>query len=291
MKNLILTTLFCSLIASYNMAQDSPLAYNLFNEKGKEISYSKMLKDLADADIIFFGELHNSSVCHWLQLELTRDLYAQESENLILGAEMFESDNQILINEYFLGLISENSFEKEARVWPNYVTDYKPLISFAKENNLSFVATNIPRRYASMVFKGGLKKLETLPDYSKVFIAPLPIKEDYDLPGYKSMMEMSMHGNAEDPRYYPQAQMIKDATMAHFIYGNWSEGQLFLHYNGAFHSDNKEGIVWYLRQINPNLKIVVITTVEQEDVKKLEQEHLQKADYILAIPQRMGKSY
>lgn len=298
MKNLITTmkrrfhiTLFFLFTITCAMTQDNPLAYNLFNQKGKEIAYTKMLKELEDADIIFFGELHNSSVCHWLQLELTRDLYAKESENLILGAEMFESDNQLLINEYFLGFISESNFEKESRIWPNYSTDYKPLISFAKENNLSFVATNVPRRYASMVFKNGLKKLDALPDYSKVFIAPLPIKEDYDLPCYKSMLEMDMHGAVEDPRYYPQAQMIKDATMAHFIYGNWSEGSLFLHYNGAFHSDNKEGIVWYLRQINPNLKIVVISTVEQEDVQKLDQEHYQKADYILAIPQRMGKSY
>ena len=63
---------------------------------------------------------------------------------------------------FFLGFISEKNFEKEARLWPNYKTDYKPLVSFAKDNNLSFVATNIPRRYASAVFKNGLKKLRNL---------------------------------------------------------------------------------------------------------------------------------
>ena len=102
---------------------------------------------------------------------------------------------------------------------------------------------------------------------------------------------MDMHGMTSEPKNYPQAQMIKDATMAHFIYGNWSDGDLFLHFNGTFHSDNKEGIIWYLRKINPNLKIAVISTVEQEQVGKLEQEHFGKADYIIAIPERMGKSY
>lgn len=268
-----------------------PQAYNLFNHKGKEVSYKKMLKDIETADIVFFGELHNNPICHWLQLEVTRDLYAQESDNLVLGAEMFESDNQLLINEYFLGFISEKNFMKEARLWPNYNTDYRPLVSFAKENNLSFVATNIPRRYASAVFKKGLKSLTNLPEYSKVFIAPLPIKEDYDLGCYKEMLEMNMHGMTEDPKYYPQAQMIKDATMAHFIYGNWSEGELFLHFNGCFHSDKKEGIIWYLRQINPNLKIISISTVEQEQVGKLSTDHVGKGDYILAIPERMTKTY
>lgn len=268
-----------------------PIAYKLFNQKGKEVAYNKMLKEIQQADIVFFGELHNNPICHWLQLEVTRDLYAQESDNLVLGAEMFESDNQLLINEYFLGFISERSFEKETRLWSNYKTDYKPLINFAKENNLSFVATNIPRRYASTVFKNGLKKLESLPEYSKVFIAPLPIKEDYDLPSYKEMLEMNMHGTTENPKYFPQAQMIKDATMAHFIYGNWSEGELFLHFNGAFHSNNKEGIVWYLRQINPNLKIVTISTVEQRNVEKLSSEHYGVADFILAVPDRMSKTH
>ncbi|MDC0230616.1 ChaN family lipoprotein [Aureispira] len=277
------------LLCSNIIAQ--PQAYNLYNQKGKAFPYSKMLKELQSADIVFFGELHNNPICHWLQLEVTRDLYAQENDNLLLGAEMFESDNQLLINEYFLGFISEKNFEKETRLWPNYKTDYKPLVSFAKDNHLRFVATNIPRRYASTVFKNGLKKLNNLPDYSKVFIAPLPILEDYELVCYKEMLEMDMHGMTANPKHYPQAQMIKDATMAYFIYGNWSEGDLLLHFNGSFHSENKEGIVWYLRQLNPNLKILVITTVEQEEVQKLDKANYGKGDYIIAVPERMGKTY
>lgn len=286
-----LISLFCLFICFNQSQAQDPAAYAIFTQKGKASNYPKMLKDLEKADIILFGELHNNPICHWLQLELTRDLYAQESSNLILGAEMFESDNQLLINELFLGFISKKSFEKEARLWPNYDTDYRPLLEFAKENNLSFVATNTPRRYASMVFRSGLKQLQNLPEYSKVFLAPLPIKEDYDLKCYKSMLEMNMHGTTEDPKFYPQAQMIKDATMAHFIYGNWNEGELFLHFNGAFHSDNKEGIAWYLRQLNPNLNIMVISTVEQEQVKQLKQENKGLGDYILVVPKRMTKTY
>jgi uncharacterized iron-regulated protein len=286
-----ITRILCFLVLFSSTAFAQPKAYRLFNNKGKEVAYSKMIKDLEQADIVFFGELHNNPICHWLELEVTRDLYAKEIQNLVLGAEMFETDNQLLLNEYIENFISQKSFEQEARLWPNYKTDYKSIVSFAKENSLSFIATNVPRRYASSVFKDGLEQLEKLPEYSKVFIAPLPIKEDYDLPCYKKMLEMDMHGVTENPKYYPQAQMIKDATMAHFIYGNWSEGELFLHFNGNYHSDNKEGIIWYLRQLKPDLKIVVISTVEQERVDKLDQDHMNKADYILAIPERMTKTY
>lgn len=70
---------------------------------------------------------------------------------------MFEADNQIVINEYFAGIIKESSFESELRKWNNYATDYKPLINFAKNEGLKFVASNVPRRYASVVSGGGFK--------------------------------------------------------------------------------------------------------------------------------------
>lgn len=264
----------------------TPVAYKLFDHRGKSAQYPKMIKELLEADVVFFGELHNNPICHWLQLEVARDLYAQKATQLVLGAEMFETDDQLLINEYFLGFISQSSFEKEARLWPNYETDYKPLLEFAREGGLRFVATNVPRRYASMVFKEGLSKLNDLPDYSKIYFAPLPIKVDEDVACYKKMLEMG-NGNVN----FPHAQMIKDATMAHFILANWDEKDVFLHFNGAFHSDNKEGIIWYLQQLRPSLKIVVISTVEQEEIDKLDEEHLQKGDYIICVPTRMTKTH
>ena len=36
-----------------------------------------------------------------------------------------------------------------------------PELAFAKENNIPFAATNIPRRYASVVSKGGFEALDT----------------------------------------------------------------------------------------------------------------------------------
>ena len=50
-------------------------AYVIFNNKGKEVSYSKLLKEAEKADVILFGEFHDNPIIHWLQLELTNDLY------------------------------------------------------------------------------------------------------------------------------------------------------------------------------------------------------------------------
>ncbi len=135
---------------------DKP-AYQLFNQEGKKVKYDKMLKELVEADIIFFGELHTDPIAHWLQLELTKDLFQQKKEALVLGAEMFEADNQLILSEYLEGIYAADKFEAEMRLWGNYQTDYKPLVEFAKENKVPFIATNIPRRYASVVTRKGLK--------------------------------------------------------------------------------------------------------------------------------------
>ena len=120
---------------------------------------------------MLFGENHNDPISHWLQLELTKSLHEKHGKNLMLGAEMLEADNQVILDEYLLGFSREEDFEKEAKIWPNHKTDYRPLVRFAKDNNLHFVATNIPRRFANMVYRFGLDTLVFLPEASKKFIA------------------------------------------------------------------------------------------------------------------------
>lgn len=263
-------------------------AYQVFNQKGKKSSYSKILKEVESADIILFGELHNNPISHWLQLELTSDIFYTINEDLVLGAEMFEADDQITINEYLGGHHSLNTFKKEIKIWPNNKTDYQPLVDFALSNQLPFIATNVPRRYANIVYKKGFKGLNSVNKEAKKWIAPLPIKYDKNLPGYKKIVKMSGGHGGEN---LPKAQAIKDATMAHFILKNYREGSTFIHYNGTYHSENFEGIVWYLKQANPNLKIITIASVEQEKMDSLIQENIGLASFVICTPESMTKTH
>ncbi len=190
-KNLYLLILMT--LPALGFASDKP-AYKLFDHEGKEVKYARMLKELSEADIIFFGELHTDPIAHWLQLEMTQDLFKQKREALVLGAEMFESDNQLIMNEYLADFYETDKFEAEMRLWNNYQTDYKPLVEFARTHGIPFVATNIPRRYASMVYKKGFESLDELTEEAKRYIAPLPIRYDPELPSYKSMLNMGHMG-------------------------------------------------------------------------------------------------
>jgi uncharacterized iron-regulated protein len=275
----------CFFLIGFVLGQQKP-AYILYNSKGKKVGYDKMIRLLAEKDIVLFGEFHNNAIAHWLQLEVTTSL--KEKRELVLGAEMFEQDNQEALDLYLQGKIKPKGLDSMARLWKNYPTDYAPLVNFAKEKHIAFGATNVPRKYASMIAKGGFEALDTISAKEKKWIAPLPIAYDAELPGYKKMIEMmGGHGGSN----LPKAQAIKDATMAHFILQYYTPGSLFLHFNGSYHSDNYEGILWYLKNKQPALKYATITTVSQKNINALLTENKGRADFIICVDENMTNTY
>lgn len=284
-------TLFIFFFSSITFGQNIE-AYQIYNKNGRKISTKRFLKKLMDYDVVLFGELHNNPISHWLELESAK--YLSKEKQLTLGAEMFEANQQAYINQYLNNEITQEELDSLTQLWPNYPTDYKPLLDLAKQNNLPFIATNVPRKYASYVYRNGLEALEqNTSDNEKKWIAPLPIAYDPELPGYKHMMTMfEGSGHSANPNL-PKAQAIKDATMAHFIAQNIADStnQIFLHFNGDYHSKNFEGIHWYLKKWKPQIHIGTISTVEQSNTNKLDPTFLQQADFIIVVDEDMTKTY
>jgi uncharacterized iron-regulated protein len=284
MKKLLMLLAALAFIMSVS-AQDKP-AYILYNAKSKRVSFKKMIKTLRQKDVVLFGEFHDNPISHWLELEVAKEL--AQYRDLVLGAEMFEQDNQQSLDMFLKGTITDKGLDSMARLWKNYKTDYAPLVNFAKENKIAFAATNVPRRYASLVAKGSFEALDTISAMEKLWMAPLPIDYDSTLPCYKNMLNM-MPGHSGSN--IPKAQAIKDATMAYFILKYYQPGKLLLHYNGSYHSENHEGILWYLKKKRPELKYATITTVSQKDIHKLLAENKGKADYIICVDEDMTTTY
>ena len=272
---------------------DKP-AYRLFNSKGHSVDYGDLLKAAKKADIIFFGEVHTSPICHWLELQLTKDLYEIKKENLVLGAEMFERDNQLLLNEYMSKMIRKKDFEAEAKLWGNYKTDYAPIVDFAREKGLKFIATNVPRRFAALVNSKGFEGLDSINALERTLIATLPIKFNPDLECYRKMKEMMGDSPGHNSDNISKAQALKDATMAQYILKNGYDPYTVIHFNGSYHSDNYQGILYYINEINKKtdvvLNILTISTVEQDTIEDLSKENHGKADFILCVPSDMTKS-
>ncbi|TXH53330.1 MAG: iron-regulated protein [Bacteroidia bacterium] len=264
-------------------------AYTIFTSKGKKTSYKKMLSSAKKNEMIFFGEFHNNPIDHWLQLELTKGLYAEFGNQFNLSFEMFEADQQVYLTKYLYGMFDEKQFTESTKLWSNYKTDYAPIVDFAKTNKVFCLAANIPRRFASLLYKQGLDSLKKLPESDLQMIAPLnDFVVDTTLSQYEALLGGEKHSGG---MRMLQAQAIKDATMAHFILQNKKDDQVYLHLNGAYHTDYYQGIIWYIKRKKPEMKIMSISTVEQASTKTLDKEFLGKADFIICVPETMTKTH
>ncbi|MCF6223928.1 MAG: ChaN family lipoprotein [Flavobacteriaceae bacterium] len=269
----------------------SKQAYELYNNKGKKANYDKMIKDLAKSDMVFFGEYHFNPISHWLQIEMAKSFFEIKGDKLFFGAEMFESGNQLVLNEYLAGFYEEKKMIPEmTQMWPNYKTDYKPLVEFAKEKNLRFIATNIPRRYASMINKEGIDILKKLSPEAKALIGP-DLERYFDEEVYADMKDMMGEHVPPNMLNIQTAQAGKDATMAHFSVLNYKKGDFYFHLDGSYHSNNDRGIIWWVNKIKPGFNIKSITTLTQSEWEEKTKEEIKLiANYIIVVSDSMTKT-
>ena len=133
--------------------------YDLRDGAGLEtlVSYESLLAELEAADVVFLGEQHDDPATHYTEWRILRDLTAAHGGVQALSMEMFERDVQSQLSAYLRGDLTEDEFLANSRPWPNYPTDYRPMVELAKAESLPVVAANIPRPLASRVAKQGLE--------------------------------------------------------------------------------------------------------------------------------------
>lgn len=281
--------------------------YRIFSVKAnKEVAVRDIVEDMQHYDVLFFGEEHNDSVAHFLQIKLLESLYQKFGNNLALSMEMFDRDVQLVMNEYLKQGIREKNFIKDARAWSNY-KDYKPMVEFVKTNKLDLICANSPTRYTNLAGRKGQKALMELPSASKVHFAPLP----YDTasgPYYNKLMSLSGHDTipTKDTLINKtpsmpmgdfnliMAQSLWDATMAYSIaeYLQKNKNKKMMQVNGRFHSDEGFAIVTQLKKYNPKVKPLIISTGTAETFSAIDwnnYKHL--GDYIILTDPDVPKTF
>ncbi|MBM3906450.1 MAG: ChaN family lipoprotein [Gemmatimonadetes bacterium] len=250
-----------------------------------------MLAEAAKQDLVFLGEQHDDPGTHRLERAATEGI-GRRQPKVVLSLEMFERDVQARLDDYLAGRISEADFLKTARPWPRYATDYRPMVELAKAKGWPVIASNVPRRLASLVGRRGLSAVDSLPAADRALIAAelnCPRDKYYDR-FKESMGDMSGHGQAKLPadsvqrmvsRFY-EAQCVKDETMAEAIAAARTNhpDAVIVHVNGAFHSDFGQGTVNRVtRRVRSRVALVSFVPVENLDVAD-GKKHRKQADYI-----------
>jgi uncharacterized iron-regulated protein len=241
-----------------------------------------MAVDLAKADVVFIGEQHDDPNTHRLELAVLEAL-ARRGRSVIVSLEMFERDAQEPLEHFLMGHMPEDEFLKASRPWPRYATDYKPLVDFAVSKDWPVVAANVPRSIASEVAKGGLEVLQPKSaDDRKLFAAELkcPVGDDYFKRFAEAMGSHPAPGAPADEarrtteRYY-YSQCVKDETMAESIAQAFTVGRAggkkptLVHFNGAFHSDYRQGTAERVARRLKDARIVVVSVKPVADLDQL----------------------
>jgi uncharacterized iron-regulated protein len=298
-------------------AQQSPHMSSgyIYKSGDKRFSdFEAMLAELARTDVVFVGEQHNDPATHRVERAILEGL-GRRRGNIVVAMEMFERDTQTSLDDYLAGRSSEEDFLKTSRPWPNYATDYRPLVEFARVHGWKVIASNVPRPIAAQVSREGLDAARSGSEAERKLVAAefsCPM-DDY----FKRFSEAMGNGhptarqNEGDEqqadkkeeeerrevlgRYY-YAQCVKDETMAESIANalkpqpNAQESgpdaaqirPLVVHFNGAFHSDYRLGTASRAVRRLPksNVKVISVVPVENLDAINAD-EYRKRGDYIV----------
>lgn len=267
--------------------------YKIYDTRTRQIiNIDKIVADMADADVLFFGEEHNDSAAHYLENKIFRALHAQYADKVVLSMEMFETDGQLGLNEYLNGFINEDRFARDVRLWSNY-KDYRPMIEYAKQNKIPVIAANPPRRYVNLVTRRGMRSLDSLSKDAKKYLPPLP----YDtLSGryrekFMDIMKGSP-GSSSQNIYYSQS--LWDAGMAYSIYSflKKNKRKKVFHCVGGFHTEEKLGTAAQLQMRNRKLKILNISSFRDDSFNNPDWEKFSsRGDYIIVTNPDLKKTF
>ncbi|MBN3492081.1 ChaN family lipoprotein [Vibrio neptunius] len=265
MRKLLTVSLACLTLSACSTATHQEVTsfydYQLFTPDAQAVSLSRFGKDIQNADIILVGEWHTHSGVHRFQTDLVKALISQ-GHDVAVSMEQFSRDRQSIINQYLAGEIGEQMLIKSASAWPNYESDYRPLVELAKANQIDVIAANAPKPIVRCIGRQGLDYLEKLTPEQRAYVAetidvaPSPYKDKF--------MASMHHGKPEQTEKQFSAQVTWDETMAesmiHYLEQNPSKQ--IIHLAGKFHIEDGLGTKASILSRKPYLNVVVITPTE-----------------------------
>ncbi|GLT14177.1 hypothetical protein GCM10007931_11520 [Vibrio algivorus] len=262
----LLTLMLISGCSSLVSSQNNPTSvssfydYQLYTPEGDHISLSQWAKNNQTADVILIGEWHTHAGIHRFQTDVLKQ-FIQNKQNVTLSMEQFSRDSQSVVNSYLNGEIGEQTLIKQANAWPNYESDYRPLVELAKSNQLKIIAANAPKPMVRCISKHGLDYLAKLPQDKRAYVAS---KIDLSDSPYKQKFMASMHhGKPSQHLNMYASQLTWDATMAESIvnYKHAHPKATVVHIAGKFHTEAGLGTAAQIKQLDPSLNVIIVTPV------------------------------
>ncbi|QOJ16823.1 MAG: ChaN family lipoprotein [Phycisphaeraceae bacterium] len=313
---------------------------------GERLTWEAVLDRAADADVIVLGELHDDNAGHALQQRFYRDALTRWP-GAALSMEMLDRADQAATDDYLAGYIDRDQFieattntrwrkiaqdylagtidrtQFEQRIlrigWPEWDTNYQPMIDAAKEAGAPVIAANAPwARYTRLI--NATDEYAELAALSPAQAALIAIPTQVHTGAYRARFWQVMANRAEgeapppppppppaptpatgdaaappaNPHAAPRGmtdpqvldgylkQLLYDATMADSIARALASGRItkVVHLVGQFHSDFEGGTILELRARRPGVRVLNISLV-RDDFNSLREDDRGRADIII----------
>ncbi|CAG9467461.1 unnamed protein product [Pedinophyceae sp. YPF-701] len=200
---------------------------------------------------------------------LLKNLAAQcraEGRPLVFSLEMLNRDMQGTLDKYFADEISERDFLYACRdsgsLWPNYITDYRPLVNFCKEAGVRVVCANAPSFSLRVVGQEGPDGLQRLSAAERELLPSLPYP-----PASKAYRDKMAFINKESPHGFSdrlmEVQALWDASMAGSVLdaikpGSGGSQPFCVHVCGRLHVEDRMGVLSQLDQSGRSVGCLLI---------------------------------
>jgi uncharacterized iron-regulated protein len=198
-----------------------------FNKIKEEPNLNTLYSEIKDKKIIYVGESHTNFSHHLNQLRVVKLLH-EKGKDVSIAMEMFQKPFQKDIDDYIQGKTTLNEFLEKSQYYKRWKFDYnlyKPILDYARQNNIKVVALNIDRSITQQVSKKGLfslsdKQKELLP--KTIDQSNLSYKKNLDLIFKEHIPENNKTNKHIMPKinldFFYQSQLIWDEIMAENIY-------------------------------------------------------------------------
>ena len=185
----------------------------LHTATGHYINRDALMAAVAHYPLVYIGEVHDNPASHRLQLEVLTALAAQRGAKVALATEMFNREQQPILDQWVAGELSEKEFVKQVRWFDNWGSDfehYRALLMFCRDNRIPVVGLNVPKALGRKV---SMTPLDALDEESRSQLPDMDMSDSYQRAMIETIFGAHGAGSAMVESFY-RRQTLWDETMA-----------------------------------------------------------------------------
>lgn len=185
----------------------------LHTASGHYLDQQQLFDSLAHFPLVYVGEVHDNPASHRLELEVLSAMRQRHPGQVSLGMEMFNIEQQAVLDRWVAGELSEKEFLRESRWFENWGGDfelYRELLEYCRDQQIPVIGLNTTRALGRKV---SMTSLDQLDEETRAQMPEMDMNDPYQLEMINKIF--GAHGTgATMLESFSRRQTLWDETMA-----------------------------------------------------------------------------